>query len=163
MLVVADQRTRGIGRQRRLAGAREAEEDRGVAVRPDIRRTVHRHHALYGEQIVEDAEYRLLHLAGIGGAADQHELLGEIDRDHRLAARAMLRGIGTKARQVDDRIFAVERREFGRGRAAEQGTDELAVPREFGDDLDADAMLGLRAAEGLLAIEPVATPEMRER
>src|SRR3546814_5376207 len=91
MLVVADQRTRGIGRQRRLAGAREAEEDRGVAVRPDIRRTVHRHHALYGEQIVEDAEYRLLHLAGIGGAADQHELLGEIDRDHRLAARAMLR------------------------------------------------------------------------
>src|SRR3546814_4673338 len=91
-----------------------------------------------------------------------HELLGEIDRDHRLAARAMLRGIGTKARQVDDRIFAVERREFGRGRAAEQGTDELAVPREFGDDLDADAMLGLRAAEELLAIEPVATREMRE-
>src|SRR3546814_10784081 len=74
MLVVADQRTRGIGRQRRLAGAREAEEDRGVAVRPDIRRTVHRHHALYGEPIVEDAEYRLLHLAGIGGAADQPEL-----------------------------------------------------------------------------------------
>src|SRR3546814_14558133 len=74
----------------------------------------------------------------------------------------MLRGIGTKARQVDDRIFAVERREFGRGRAAEQGTDELAVPREFGDDLDADAMLGLRAAEELLAIEPVATREMRE-
>src|SRR3546814_15374390 len=74
----------------------------------------------------------------------------------------MLREIGTKARQVDDRIFAVERREFGRGRAAEQGTDELAVPREFGDDLDADAMLGLRAAEELLAIEPVATREMRE-
>src|SRR3546814_20352606 len=74
----------------------------------------------------------------------------------------MLRGIGTKARQVDVRIFAVERREFGRGRAAEQGTDELAVPREFGDDLDADAMLGLRAAEELLAIEPVATREMRE-
>src|SRR3546814_2434724 len=44
----------------------------------------------------------------------------------------------------------------------EQGTDELAVPREFGDDLDADAMLGLRAAEELLAIEPVATREMRE-
>src|SRR3546814_15139241 len=74
----------------------------------------------------------------------------------------MLRGIGTKARQVDDRIFAVERREFGRGRAAEQGTDELAVPREFGDDLDAAAMLGLRAAEESLAIEPVAPREMRE-
>src|SRR3546814_13199384 len=44
----------------------------------------------------------------------------------------------------------------------EQGTDELAVPREFGDDLDADAMLGLRAAEELLAIEPVAPREMRE-
>src|SRR3546814_16793216 len=73
----------------------------------------------------------------------------------------MLRGIGTKARQVDDRIFAVERREFGRGRAAEQGTDELAVPRGFGDDLDADAMLGLRAAEELLAIAPVALPEIR--
>src|SRR3546814_15033510 len=74
----------------------------------------------------------------------------------------MLRGIGTKARQVDDRMFAVDRREFGRGRAAEQGTDELAWPREFGDDLYADAMLGLRAAEQFLALAPVATRVMRE-
>src|SRR3546814_6827212 len=43
------------------------------------------------EQIVQDAEHRLLHLAGILRAADQDQLLGEVDRDHRFAARAMLR------------------------------------------------------------------------
>src|SRR3546814_4031921 len=42
MLVVADQRARRVGRQGRLAGAAEAEEDRRVAVRTDVRRAVHR-------------------------------------------------------------------------------------------------------------------------
>src|SRR3546814_12312383 len=74
----------------------------------------------------------------------------------------MLRRVGAKARQVDDRIFGSEIRELRRSRAAEQGADELAVPGIFGDDLHRDAMLGLRAAEQLLAIEARALGEMRE-
>src|SRR4051794_19273971 len=44
-LVVADQRAVRIGRQRGLAGAGEAEEQRAVAVLADVRRAMHRHHA----------------------------------------------------------------------------------------------------------------------
>src|SRR5207244_12356313 len=42
MLVVADEPPLGIGRQRRLAGARQAEEERGIVARPDVGRAVHR-------------------------------------------------------------------------------------------------------------------------
>ena len=35
-------------------------------------------------------QHRLLHFAGISGAADQHELLGKVYRDDRLAAHTML-------------------------------------------------------------------------
>ena len=105
MLVIADQGARGIGRQGGLAGARQAEEDRRVIVVADIGRAMHRHHALGRQQVVEIGEDRLLHLAGIGGAADQHDLLGEIHRDHGLAAAAVALGIGAEAGQVDDGEF----------------------------------------------------------
>ena len=49
MFIVADQRALGIGRERGLAGAGEAEEHRGIAVGADIGRAVHRHHALGGQ------------------------------------------------------------------------------------------------------------------
>ena len=57
VLVVADQRAVRIGRQRGLAGAGQAEEDRGVAVRADIGRAVHRHHALGGQVVVQRGEH----------------------------------------------------------------------------------------------------------
>src|SRR5690606_24422277 len=86
-------------------------------------------------------------------SANQHELLGEIDRDDGFRPRAMLRRVSTEARQVDNRIFSRKRRELSCGRSAKQGADELAVPGKLGNDLHAHAMLGLRAAEQLLAIE----------
>ena len=48
MLVVADERAVGIRRQRRLAGSAEAEEDRSIALRADVRGAMHRHDALGG-------------------------------------------------------------------------------------------------------------------
>jgi hypothetical protein len=51
------------------------------------------------------------------GAADQDQLLGEVDRDHRFRAAAVALGIGLEARQVDDRVFGREvrpARAFGR-------------------------------------------------
>ena len=69
---------------------------------------MHRHHPLGRQEVVQDGEDRLLHLAGIGGAADQDQLLGEIDRDHGLAGRAMPRRIGIEAGQVDDGEFRIE-------------------------------------------------------
>ena len=89
MLVVADQRAFRIGRERGLAGAGEAEEQRDVARGADVGRAVHRHHAFGRQIIIERGEDRLLHLAGIAGAADQHDLAREIDGDDRLAAAAV--------------------------------------------------------------------------
>ncbi len=97
MLVVADQRAAGIGRQGRLARARQAEEHRRRSVRAHIGRAVHRHDAGRRQQIVEQAEDRLLHLARIARTADQDQLLGHVDRNDRRGPAAMTRRVGTEA------------------------------------------------------------------
>ena len=132
--------------KRRLAGARQAEEDRALAVGADIGRAVHRHHALRRKQEVQQAEHALLHLARIFGVADQDHLLGEVDRDHRVAAAAVALGIGLEAGQVDDRIFGHEAGQLVGRRAHQQGADEQIVPRHLRDDADVDAIFGLAAA-----------------
>ena len=86
MLVVADQRALGIGGQRRLSRAGQAEKDRGVAVRADIGRTVHRKDVLLGQRDIQRGEHAVLDLAGIRRPADQDDLAGEIDRDDVLRA-----------------------------------------------------------------------------
>ena len=63
------------------------------------------------QQIVEDAEHRLLHLAGICGAADQDQLLGEVDRDHRLAAAC--RGAPGSARKLGRSMIVIFGHEAG--------------------------------------------------
>src|SRR5690606_20987062 len=45
VLVVADELARRVGREGRLAGAREAEEERDVAILTDVSRAVHREDA----------------------------------------------------------------------------------------------------------------------
>ena len=155
MLVIADQRAAGVRRQGGLARAGQAEEHSGIAVRADIGRTVHRHHALDRQQIVEDAEHRLLHFTGIGGAADQDQLFGEVDGNDGFAAAAMTRRIGLERGQVDDRIFGRKARQFiGRG-THQQGADEQVVPGALVDDAHIDAMFGLRTAEQVGDIERV--------
>ncbi len=98
MLVVAHQRARRIRGQRRLARAGEAEEDGRLAVGADIGRAMHRHDALGRQEIVEDREDRLLHLAGIRRSADEDHALGEVDRDHRAGVAAVDFRIGLEAR-----------------------------------------------------------------
>ena len=153
MFVVTDQRAAGVRRQRGLAGATEAEEHRRIAVRADIGRTMHRHHTLGRQQIVEDAEHALLHFAGIGGAADQDQLFGQVDRDHRFAAAAMARGIGAEAGQVDDRIFRRKPAQFFSARPHQQRADEQIVPGKFVDDAHIDAVLRLRPAKQVGDVE----------
>ena len=68
-----------VGRKRGLAGAREAEEQRHVAVGPFVGRAVHGEHALLGHQVVHQREDALLHLAGILGAQDDELAALEID------------------------------------------------------------------------------------
>ena len=149
MLVVADEGAVGIGGQRGLAGAGQAEEQRDVAVLADIGRAVHRHHALRRQIEVERGEHRLLHLAGIGRAADQHDLAGEIDRHHRVGAfaAAMPLGVGLERRQIDDGHFGHEDRELRALRPDQELADEQRVPGIFGEHARLDAVLRIGAAD----------------
>ena len=123
-----------------------------VAVRADIGRAVHRHHALRRQIEVERGEHRLLHLAGVGRAADQHDLAGEIDRDHRVGAfaAAVTLGVRLERRQIDDGHVRHEARELGALRTDQQRADEQRVPGEFGEDAHLDAVLRIGAAIEIL-------------
>ena len=110
VLVVADQRALGIGRERRLARAGEAEEDRDVAVVADVRRAVHREDALERQAVVHQREDRLLDLARVEGAADQHLLARRVEDDERAGARAVRRRDRPRARARAGRAPAARTR-----------------------------------------------------
>jgi hypothetical protein len=96
VLVVADQHPFGVARQRGLARTRQAEEERRVARRADVGRAMHRQDVPQRQQVVQDREDRLLHLAGVTAAADEHEFLREIHRDHDVGVGAVALGIRLK-------------------------------------------------------------------
>ncbi len=152
VLVVADQDAVRVGGQRGLAGAGEAEEQRALAVLADVGRAVHRHDVLRRQIEVERGEHRLLHLAGIGRAADQHDLAGEIDRHHRVGAfaAAVTLGIRLERRQVDDGQLRHEAGELLQLRTDQQLADEQRMPGIFGEDAHLDAIGGVGAAVEVL-------------
>src|SRR3546814_1858340 len=80
----------------------------------DIGRTVHRHHAVHRQLVIEDAENRLLHFTRIGRSTDQDQLFGKIDGDHGFTAAAVALGIGPEAGQIDDGEFRHEIGKLGR-------------------------------------------------
>ena len=90
VLVVADEEAFGVGAERRLAGAGEAEEERGLAgLRVDVRGGVEREHAFEREVVVHRREDGLLHLAGVGGAGDEDHALGHVQGDDGVAVDAV--------------------------------------------------------------------------
>src|SRR5438445_12320515 len=71
VFVVADEIAGRIGGERGFSGSGKSEEQGAHAIVADIGRAVHREHMALRQQEIHDAENRLLHLAGIGCAADQ--------------------------------------------------------------------------------------------
>src|SRR3546814_18627188 len=69
MLVIDDQAAARVGGEGGLAGAREAEEDRGVDCWAYVRRAVPRVPVELRQPVVATREHPLLHLASIEGAA----------------------------------------------------------------------------------------------
>ena len=112
VLVVADQPPLGIGGERRLARSREAEEHRDAAVVVDVRGAVHRQDALERQAVVHHREDRLLDLARVVRAADQHLRARRVQHDERAAARAVLLRIGLERRRVQDERVRLERVEL---------------------------------------------------
>ena len=83
MFIIADQRAIRSRRKRGFPGARQAKEHRGIdrIARRMVGRAMHRHHAFFRQQIVQQGKNRLLVFTRIGGIADQDQMLVEIHRD----------------------------------------------------------------------------------
>ena len=160
MLVVADQLALGIGRERRLAGAGEAEEDRDVAVVADVRRAVHREDALERQPVVHQREDRLLDLARVEGAADQDLPARRVQHDERAGARAVVLRVGLEPRRVQDERLRLEVAQLLLGRVDEHRLREERVVRVVGDDADGDPVLRVGAGERVDDVE-VALAEVR--
>ena len=101
---------------------------------------------------IERGEHRLLHFAGIRGAADQHDLAGEIDRHHGVGAfaPAVPLGVGPERRQVDDGEFGDEFGELVALGADQQLPDEQRVPGVFGEHAGLDPVFRIGAAVEIL-------------
>ena len=96
VFVVADQQPFRVRGKRRLAGAGKPEEQRHVAVRASVGRAVHRQHVAVRQQEVLHREHRLLHLAGVAQADQQHAAAGEVDH------RSDIRGGAVALRHADE-------------------------------------------------------------
>ena len=143
VLVVSDQRALGVGGQRRLAGARQAEEHGRVAVRPHVGGAVHRQHVGLREQVVHHGEDRLLDLARVARAADQHHPAAEIEDDEYRGVRAVDLGVRVKAGALNDRELWFVVADRIQRRAEEHVSREHAVPCVLRHDPDRNPVLGI--------------------
>ena len=152
VLVVAEQNSMRIGRQRGLAGAGQAEKQRALAFMADVSRAVHRHDALRRQVEIERGEYRFLDLTRVRTAADQHDLPREIDRHHGVGAfaPAVAFAVGLERRQIDDGQFGHELDEFGALGADQELMDEQRMPGQFSKDAGLDLVFRIGAAVEIL-------------
>ena len=152
MFVVADQGAVGIGRQGGLAGARQAKEHGGIhrVAIGVVGRTVHRHDALFWQQVVEHAKDGFLVFARVFGVADQDQLLVEIHRDHGFGAAAVARRVGLEAGAVDDCEIRGEAVQLVLAGTAQQVADEQVVPGQFVNHTHVQAVRGIGPGEQIL-------------
>ena len=138
----------GVGRERRLAGAREAEEERHVAVRADVGRAVHRQHALRcGSRSFISVKIDFLISPAYCGAADQDLLLGEVE-DHEVGGAGPVGGrVGRQRGGVEDHGLGLVLRELLVVGLDEEGAGEEGVPGALGDHAQRQAVGGLGAGE----------------
>ncbi len=111
---------------------------------------MHGHHALAGQDVVQKREHRLLVLAGIGGVADQDQLLLEVEGDHGFRPAAVALRVRLEARAVDDGEFGDEIVQLLARRTAQEVADEKAVPGKLGHHAHIEPVLRIRAAEKIL-------------
>ena len=161
VLVVADQLALRIGRERRLAGTGQPEEDRDVAGLADVRRAVHREDALERQAVVHQREDRLLDLARVERAADQHLLARRVEHDECAGAGAVRLRVGLEPGRVQHERLRLELAQLLLARVDEHRPREERVVRVIRDDADGDAMLGVGARERVDDVE-VAAAEVRD-
>ena len=128
----------GVGRERRLPRAGQAEEDRRAAFPADVCRAVHRKNALEREAVVHHGEDGL-DLARVERAADRN-LATRQEEDERLVVVPVLAWLGLDRRCVKDERLRAMVGELALARVDEERACEERVPRGLGDDADSEPM-----------------------
>ena len=156
MLVVADEQTAGVCRQRGLARTRQAKQHRGVAgVRVDVGRAVHGQHAVLDrQQVVHEREDGLLDLAGVARARDNHPAAREVEHDGRLGVGAVGGRVAAVPWRGEHRDVGVAKvgELLGRG-AHEHLVDEQRLARTLADDADLARVGAVGAGQAVHHIE----------
>jgi hypothetical protein len=116
---------------------------------------VHREHALRRQQVVERGEDRLLDLAGVTRAADDHDLLSEVDQDEGLALGAIARRVGLHGGQRDHGEVRLELHLLISCGPDEQVAGEQAVPGELRDNAHPKPEARIGAREDVLGVDLV--------
>ena len=156
MLIVADQGALVVGRERCLSGTGQTEEQGNVAVMTDVGRAVHRHHAQLRHQVVQHGKDRLLVLACIGGATDQHKLLRKAQDDEDLRRGAVDLGDSLELRNGHHGKARGERRKlFCRG-LDEHVLHEQRVVGMLLDETNIQSILLVGAGDQVLHIDVAA-------
>ena len=143
MLVVADQKPLRVRGQRRLAGARQAEEQRHIALGAHVGGAMHGQHIPRRQQVVLHREERLLHFAGVAHPGDEHTPLGEVNHHRAIAQGAVAGGVAEEVRRVQHFPDRLVRRIEG-FRHDEQRAPEQGMPRVLGAHLNGEVMLSVR-------------------
>jgi hypothetical protein len=146
VLVVTDQLSSRVGRERSLARAGEPEEEGDIALLlVDVGGGVERELAEFdGHKVVHNGEDPLLHLSSVLGTENNHLHTLEVDLDgcvRRHAGRETVRG--ELAGVVDDKVGLAELLELLLSRADEHVVHEEGVVGSCADHSDLDAVFGI--------------------
>ncbi len=134
VFVVPDQFAMRIGRERRLAGSGQPEEQRHVARVAFVGAAVHAQHTLFGHQVIHHREDPLFHLTGVLRAEDHQFAMLETEVDAGLAGH--LRGVGVRretASVQDHHVGFVEFRQLFHGGPDQHVVHEQCVVSTFSD------------------------------
>jgi hypothetical protein len=108
---------------------------------------VHRKDTFGRQQVVERGEDRLLDLARVLGAADEHGVPAEVDQDEGLAVGSVAGRVGLHRREGHDGEIGLEFEQLVGCRPDEQVAREQAVPRELGDHANAKPVVRVGTGE----------------
>ena len=166
MLIIPDQRAVRVGRKRRLARPRQAEEQRNVRwmVRVYVRRTVHRKDAHFRQIVIHRVEDGLLDFTGVMRADNHHLALPERlqDRARRVQAKLLV-VFEAQLAGVDDRPIRLESRQLVRVGVDEQRLGEQAVPRLLRHHRNAKSIVRISAGVSIKPKQLFSLRQVRDR
>ena len=152
VLIVADQQALRVGRQGRLAGARQSEKYGGVlTLFVGVGRAVHRSHPLQRQEVVHVREHTLLHFASVPGIEDNLHLFGQVEHDRGLRIQAqflVVLHLRFRCVQHYEIGFPVVFQLFG-GRTDEHVGHEMSLPSHFHNEADFQTRVLISSAKGI--------------